>query len=194
MALEVELKAHVAEPLLLQQRIEALAGISLARCELKEDTYLSREGEDALFRIRAEQSGRSFETMEGVLVFTYKNKAIKNGIEVNEEVEFTSTSDQGEAALQFFLSLGYVTYITKTKKGYLYTYTASKDLPPLTIELVEIATLGWFIEMEFVLEDHSRVNLAKKTLLDLLTQLGIKHSKIESEYYMHLLKKNKPEA
>ena len=194
MALEVELKAHVAEPLLLQQRIEALAGISLARCELKEDTYLSLEGEDALFRIRAEQTGRSFESMEGSLVFTYKNKAIKDGIEVNEEVEFTSTSDQGGAALQFFLSLGYVTYITKTKKGYLYTYTASKDLPPLTIELVEIATLGWFIEMEFVLEDHSRVNLAKKTLLDLLTQLGIKHSKIEREYYMHLLKKKKPEA
>ena len=59
--------------------------------------------------------------MEGSLVFTYKNKAIKDGIEVNEEVEFTSTSDQGGAALQFFLSLGYVTYITKQKKGFFYT-------------------------------------------------------------------------
>ncbi len=192
--MEVELKAHVSDPALLQQRIEALTGISSAVYELKEDVYFSYPDEDALFRMRLEQSGPSFEDMQGLVVFTYKDKTLKDGIEVNEEREFSSPSDQGPSAKQFFLSLGYEVYITKTKRGYLYTYPASPTLPLLTIELVDVVGLGWFIEMEFVLEDTSRVGQAKACLLDVLKQVGIDHAMIEDEYYMHLLKKKKPEA
>ncbi len=192
MSLEIELKAHVADPLELHKRLEALAGISSPLCELKSDTYLSKE--EVLFRMRAEQQGPSFEQMQGTLVFTYKNKSRKCGIEVNEEVEFTSSIDQAEPALSFFLGLGYEVYITKTKKGYLYTYPVAADLPPLVIELVEVLGLGWFIEMEFVLEDEGKVGQAKQALLDVLSLLEIKESAIEGEYYMQMLKKKKPEA
>lgn len=194
MSLEVELKAHVADPLALQGRLVALAGISAALCELKSDTYLSFKGEDTLFRMRVEQSGPSFEQMQGTLVFTYKDKSRKEGIEVNEEVEFTSSPDQAESALAFFLSMGYEVHVTKTKKGYRHTYPFSADLPPLVIELVEVMGLGWFIEMEFVLEDEGKIGQAKTALLDVLSLLGVKESAIEGEYYMQLLKKKKPEA
>ncbi|HKL58484.1 MAG TPA: adenylate cyclase [Sphaerochaeta sp.] len=196
MSFEVELKAHVLDHVLLQQRIEALVGISPALCELKEDTYFSLPGEDVHFRMRLEQSGPSFDTMQGHVVFTYKDKTRKEGIEVNEEVEFSSPSDQSPFALQFFLNMGYELYIKKTKRGYLYTYPVSGELPVLTIELVEVLGLGWFLEMEFVLEDiaKARVELAKAFLLSVLDELGIDHSQIEEKYYMHLLKKKKPEA
>jgi len=194
MSLEVELKAHIADPLALQGRLEALAGISVALCELKSDTYLSFKGKDTLFRMRVEQSGPSFAEMQGTLVFTYKDKSRKEGIEVNDEVEFTSSPDQAESALAFFLSMGYEVYITKTKKGYRYTYPFSAFLPPLVIELVEVTGLGWFVEMECILEDERKVPQAKKALLNLLSLLGIKESAIEGEYYMQLLKKKKPEA
>jgi len=194
MGLEVELKAHVLDHSLLKKRIEALSGISSGLCEHKSDTYFSRIGEDALFRMRLVQSGPCFESMQGTLVFTFKNKTLKEGIEVNEELEFNSTSDQAPSALQFFLNLGYEIYITKTKRGYLYTYPVISGLPVLTIELVEVASLGWFIEMEFVLEDISMVEQAKVRLLQILDLLGISRSAIEDEYYMHLLTKKKPEA
>lgn len=194
MSLEVELKAHVSDHALLRKRIEALPGVSPLLCELKEDTYFSHPNEDALFRVRLEQTGQSFESMQGTLVFTYKNKALTEGIEVNEEVEFSSSSDQGPSSLHFFLSLGYEIYITKTKRGYVFTYPVASDLPLLTVELVEIIDLGWFLELEFVLEEPSMVERARAALLSFLSLLGIDHASIESEYYMHLLKKKKPEA
>lgn len=194
MSLEVELKAHVSDHVLLKQRIESLSGISSSLYEHKEDTYFSRSGESALFRMRAEQSGPTSDTMQGSLVFTYKNKAIKDGIEVNEEVEFSSTVDQGSSALAFFISLGYEIYITKTKSGYVYTYSVDPDFPLLTIELVEVASLGWFVEMEFILEDPSLVASAREHLLSVLDRLAIDRLAIEDQYYMHMLKKEKPEA
>lgn len=194
MAFEVELKAHVDDPLVLKARLEGIRGMSVALCELKQDTYFSLPGEDALFRMRAEHSGPSFEQMQGSLVFTYKNKALKGGIEVNEEVEFSSSSDQKDSALAFFLSLGYVVYITKTKKGYLYTFTVESALPPLTIELVEIMGLGWFLEIEFVLGEMEKSDQGRDALLDFLSLVGIEESAIEGEYYMHMLKQKKPEA
>ncbi len=195
MAFEVELKAHVAEPLLLKDRLETLQGISSALCELKEDTYFSCKGEDALFRMRIEQSGPSFAAMQGTLVFTYKEKTMRGGVEVNEEVEFTSSPDQGEAARLFFLKLGYEVYITKIKKGYLYTLPVLPTLPPLTIELVEVVGLGWFLELEFVVEDADLVDQAQGALLDFLSLLKIEESAIEGAYYMHMLKPQKrPEA
>ncbi len=194
MGLEVELKAHVQDYALLKQSIEALPGISSVLCEHKEDTYFSRIGEDAHFRMRLVQMGPSFEEMQGTLVFTYKNKTLKEGIEVNEELEFSSPSDQAPSALKFFLGLGNEIYITKTKKGYIYTFFVSSKLPLLTIELVEVIGLGWFIEMEFVLEDASLIDRARDGLLLVLDLLCVPRSAIEDRYYMHLLKKQKPEA
>ncbi|MDY0288459.1 MAG: CYTH domain-containing protein [Sphaerochaeta sp.] len=194
MAFEVELKAHVSEPLVLKARIEEIRGISVALCELKQDTYFSRPGEEALFRMRAEHSGPCFEQMQGTLVFTHKNKALKGGVEVNEEVEFFSSSDQEDSALAFFLSLGYVVCITKTKKGHRYTCPANPALPPLTIELVEVIGLGWFLEIEFVLEEKERSDQAKDALLAFLALVGIEKTAIEGQYYMQMLKKKKPEA
>lgn len=194
MGVEVEIKAHVPDHALLRQRLETLVGISCALCELKEDTYFSLAGEEPLFRMRLEQSGPSFDAMQGSLVFTYKDKTIREGIEVNEEVEFTCPATEGPSALQFFLSLGYDLFITKTKRGCRYTYPMDRCLPPLTVELVEVVGLGWFLEMEFVLDDTSKVGLAKDCLLRFLALVGVESSAIEEEYYMHMLKKKKPEA
>ncbi|MGB4406654.1 MAG: CYTH domain-containing protein [Sphaerochaeta sp.] len=194
MGVEVELKAHVSDHALLKKRIEALTGISSCLCELKQDTYLSPKWEDSHFRMRLEQRGPSFESMQGTLVFTYKNKELADGIEVNEEVEFNASSDQDVAALHFFLSMGYEIYITKTKRGYVYSYSVCPDLPPLTIELVEVVGLGWFIEIEFVLENPSKVEMAREKLLLVLDQVGVGRSSVEEKYYMDMLKKRKPEA
>ena len=188
MAMEVELKAHVQDWQLLKERIEQQVGLEGPVYELKDDIYYCREGEDALFRLRLEQKGPSFSKLAGQVVFTRKYKQLKEGIEVNEELEFCCDSNEAEAADTFFLSLGFEHYTRKTKKGYFYTWKVDSSLPPLHLELVEVGSLGWFLEMEFVLEDEKKVPLARTFLRTILAQLGVDEQAIESRYYMHLLK------
>ncbi|MDD3902959.1 MAG: adenylate cyclase, partial [Sphaerochaeta sp.] len=67
-------------------------------------------------------------------------------------------------------------------------YSPLEDLPPLHVELVEVLGLGWFLEMEFILEDEALIDTAKKALLSVLDSLLIARESVEERYYMHLLK------
>ncbi len=188
MAWEVEVKAHVDDPLTLQNRIESLHGISDRVCEEKDDIYYSVPGEKALFRMRKEVAGPSFEHGKGIVIFTRKHKAIEEGIELNQEIEFAAELSQFESAHAFFLSLGYEEYVRKTKRGYSYEYNCEPELVPLHIELVHVASLGWFLEMEFVLPSKEQIPLARNLLRSVLKDLGVSDTAIEDRYYMDLLK------
>ncbi len=188
MAFEVELKVHVPDPISLKHTLEQQQGISEALCEEKDDIYYAREGEDPLFRLRAEKYGSSFTDLHGNVRFTRKHKSLKDGIEVNEEVEFLASAGEADAAHAFFLSLGYEVYIRKTKRGYAYDWDLGKQFGPLHVELVEVATLGWFLEMEFILDTEEQVPFARTCLLEVLDQLDTPREAIEERYYMHLLK------
>ncbi|MXI85852.1 CYTH domain-containing protein [Sphaerochaeta halotolerans] len=188
MSYEVELKAHVDDPITLMHDIEQHTGIVDACCEEKDDIYYALLGDEPLFRLRMERFGPSFHELSGNVRFTRKYKNLKGGIEVNEEVEFLTSSDQAEQAHAFFLSLGYQVYIRKTKRGYSYEWKVDETLSALHIELVEIASLGWFLEMEFVLEAEEQVPYARTRLLEVLSLLGVPQERIEERYYMHLLK------
>jgi adenylate cyclase class 2 len=188
MAIEVELKAHVNDWQQLKATIDREHAVVGPLYEVKDDIYYCRSGEDALFRLRVEQSGPSFSALQGKVVFTRKYKEMKEGIEVNQELEFCCEATEAEKAHAFFLSLGFEQYIRKTKKGYFYRWNVDSELPSLHLELVEVGTLGWFLEMEFVLEDEEKVPLARTFLRTILAQLGIAEHMIESRYYMHLLK------
>lgn len=188
MGLEVELKAHVVEPYILKSRIEHLFARAEISCELKEDIYFCLEGGEALFRLRLESMGPSFESLKGRVVATRKHKSIEGGIEANEEIEFSFDQADLDSAFNFFLSLGYEVYIRKSKRGYYYTIPIREGFPALHLELVEVPPLGWFVEMECMLEDTTRIDEARSLLLETLSLLGIDEEAIESRYYMHLLK------
>jgi adenylate cyclase class 2 len=189
MAFEVELKAHVEDPQLMLSILEGFENISEPVCEYKEDIYYSRtQGEEPLFRLRRESFGPDFDSLTGSIVFTFKEKSLEKGIEVNREKEFTTSDSQGKNAEQFFLALGYIQYIKKTKKGYSFVHSVENFAPLLHIELVKIEGLGWFLEMEFLIEDAALVAQAKTKLLDVLQAVGLGESSVESRYYMHMLK------
>jgi adenylate cyclase class 2 len=189
MAFEVELKAHVQDPQTIMAILEGFEHISDPVCEYKQDIYYAKRlNEEPLFRIRRESFGPDFDSLTGSILFTYKEKSLKDGIEVNVEKEFTTSDSQGENAEQFFLALGYVEYIKKTKKGYSFVHSLEGFSPMLHIELAEVNRLGWFLEMEFLIDDPSLVTLAKEKLLEVLHSIGLDDSTIESKYYMHMLK------
>lgn len=180
MGYEVELKAHVADPERVR-KILVKEGCVL-QDEEKQDIYFSLPNDDPLFRIRYEKYGEG----KGSVLFTTKEKSVRNGIEVNRETEFTTTGDQFKASVGFVLALGYVEYVRKLKRG-IHTHLAL-DGNELHIELVEVPPLGWFVEMEFILEREEDVPKAKEGLHHALSLLGVGEEHIEPRYYMHLLR------
>jgi adenylate cyclase class 2 len=181
MGYEVELKAHVADHEACKKRLSVL-GDGLVP-EVKEDVYYSLPGGPALFRIRLEQYGSS----QGTLLFTSKEKTIHGGVEVNVEHEFTASGKERDGAMAFARSLGYVEFVRKLKQG-VHCHVPFSSFPALHVELVEVPPLGWFVEMEFVLDDQELVEQAKRNLQKALRMLDIDQSAIESRYYMDMLR------
>ncbi len=175
MSTEVELKAWVDEPAALRERVAARfereAGYT------KEDVYYrlgvrGGDEEPVEFRLRRE---------EGEAVVTGKRKRVVEGVEINDEIEYTVSSDvEFERFAEY---LGASVFARKRKVGERYRAGAA------TIELSEVDRLGHFIEIEWLVEgeNEGEVRRAKEGVRRLLLELGVPEEKIEPRYYIDLL-------
>lgn len=114
---------------------------------------------------------------------TYKQKErLEDGLEVNREIEF-EVSD-GDSFLNMLEGLGFELSMKKHKKSKSYRYKE------FHIELVEIETLGNFIEIETLREDENSETVVKAQaeLYKILEKCGISQNEIEKRYYSELLK------
>lgn len=175
MAIEVELKAHIEDKRALEVKIETLIGSGEPKPIDKEDWYL--EG-TALVRLRRE-GGRLF--------ITTKERAVQGGIETNVEHELDCDGAQFEAALGLFRSLGFKEGPIKTKRGLSYTAFLDDELGPLVIEVCQVSSLGWFVELEYLVDDELQVERARGALIQALALLEIDSTQIESRPYLALL-------
>ncbi|MFA5448283.1 MAG: CYTH domain-containing protein [Sphaerochaeta sp.] len=185
MALEVELKAHIADPRRLQVTLEGLEGISEATAIDKQDCYIGPDADTFVVRLRSEND---------TLAITHKKRTIADGVETNQEIEFSTELRQKGAVLDLFAVLGYTEQLTKRKTGLRYTLEAVDELGPLTIEVCEVSPLGWFLEMEYLVDDPSLVEKARRALLQTLSLVEIDRSLVESRPYMNLLKEQGSEV
>jgi len=173
MAIEVELKARIDNPDEMRERLHRTA--RFVHSFEKQDIYFTRPGEaEGLFRIRNE---------DGSNTVTYKRKTIEEGIEVNQEHEFI-VSDATEF-LGFCEYLGYIKYIEKHKTGDLFSYRKA------SLELTFVESLGWFVEIEYLVDEDSEVDAARKRLHDILSDLNISKERIEARYYTDMLREQK---
>lgn len=168
---EIECKIRVekgeVEP--LKKRIETLYPLSPPQTVNKVDYYYHQKEK----RIRIRKT-------ETQVVVTHKQKEReKEEYEVNKESEFTVSLDQEEALKAFFHSLGYHLYATKSKEGFSYREGE------LTIELVKVSQLGWFLELEIIGED---VKKALNQLDTIRENLEISHLPLERAYYNDMIK------
>ncbi len=140
----------------------------------KKDTYYSQVGNDiTLFRVRS---------VEGSYLITRKMKEARNdGVEVNQEIEFTANG-QFDSIHSFFTSLGYSIIIKKEKRGWAW----HED--NLTIELVEVAPLGWFLEIEVLIEQENLKRQALDRLEKVREDLHIYSRELVPMYYNDMLK------
>ncbi len=125
------------------------------------------------------------------IVVTRKDKQRGGALEVNHEIEFAVATSDGQSLQEFFTSLGYVVYIEKRKDGWIWDL-AFADIPyPCHLELVDVTSLGWFVEIEFLLPDGSSdaaIADAQSKLMQMLQTLDIPAGALEPRYYMDLLK------
>jgi adenylate cyclase class 2 len=188
MAIEIELKAWVDDLEKTKSRISSFARYT-SRFD-KQDTYwYSGNGAVPSFKIRVRK-----ETDDGVLHIwvTYKTKEMRNLIEVNNESEFSISEEKPfeELLAIFGLQVG----ICKHKTGWAWSYNENDEweMPPITIELAEIETLGWFVELEILTESNEEriITAARNRLLDCLKKIGIGEDRIETRYYTEMLRES----
>lgn len=177
MAIEVEIKAHVAEPAAVAARLVEL-GWARSRSFEKHDRYFAPITGDrgADFRLRIDGDHASV---------TFKRKRLVSGGEINEEREFT-ISDSA-AFLAFTERIGCSLEFEKHKRGRTFT---QPEVPGLLVELVEVQRLGSFIELEVMLAhaDEARAAAWHERMRALLGELGIEEARIEPKPYSRLLR------
>ena len=185
MATEIELKAHVRDS-------EALKGVLSGKAQLKSafekrDVYwFGPETPDlrvAKIRVRHEKLSSADGTEKSRCLVTYKVKEEYHGFEINDELEFEV--EPAEAFEEFLKTAGLKPGAGKVKRGWAFTKEK------LTAELVEVEGLGWFVELEILLDDKNKseetIAWAKETLLAFLDSLAIEREAIESRFYLDML-------
>jgi adenylate cyclase class 2 len=188
MAIEIELKAWVDDPLAVKEKLGRLA---LYNGEfLKNDTYWKQENPEIRpeafpfsgVRVRKERGRDAKGKVYSAIAVTYKSKETREGLEVNYEREF-SVSDV-EAFEELLGQLGLKPEISKRKSGFSWDYNG------ITAELTDVAGLGWFAELEIIAgnDDPETVRIARRRLLELLAKLGIDEDRIEARYYTEMLR------
>jgi adenylate cyclase class 2 len=103
-------------------------------------------------------------------------------MEINDEREF-SVSDAA-AFEELLRRLGLQKGIEKNKRGWAWNCAG------ITVDLTEVAGLGWFVELEILTDDDTggTVTAARTRLLALLRKIGVKKDRIEPRYYTEMLR------
>ena len=191
MATEIELKAHVedaeAAKRLLFEKAAFLWEFN------KEDSYWYREISPGIpgprFRLRREKLFFPDGSEKSSCLLTYKTKTLRDGIEVNDEREFEIGAKAGgsETVFEEFLGRsGLKPDFSKKKRGWAFNHKG------INAELCEVEGLGWFMELEILIEGADRgeklFTESRNRLLELLNNLGIEKKAIESRFYSEMLK------
>ncbi|NIZ19864.1 class IV adenylate cyclase [Entomospira culicis] len=175
MAYEVEIKARISakEYTQMKKQLEQMA-VDGGFYE-RHDVYFKKIGESEE-RLRLRKC-----SVKGVLL-TYKERHTHEGVETNKEIEM-EVSDMAKAQAMLE-ALHYGVSFEKEKMMHLYTHDG------IHYELVEVAGLGLYIEIEKVVEeerDMQGIEQAKVQVREALSRLGVKPEQIEEKSYKKLL-------
>ncbi|WKC76413.1 class IV adenylate cyclase [Borreliella valaisiana] len=167
---EVESKAFIPPKEL--KRIIKLANkkFKFIKEEIKTDIYYSNP--QKIIRIR------KLNTLEKIVTFKKKILGNNNTIEINKEVEFKIDSINNFLILM--KELKFKKLYKKRKKSLIY------QTNNLNVEINEIKNLGFFLEIEKIINDQNDIDLAKKEIDSIINQFGLKKN-LETRSYFELL-------
>lgn len=167
---EIESKAFIPPKEL--KRIIKLANkkFKFIKEEIKTDIYYSNQKK--IIRIR------KLNTLEKIV--TFKKKILDNNhtVEINKEIEFKIDSINN--FLTLIKELKFKKLYKKIKKSLIY------QTNNLNVEINEIKNLGFFLEIEKMINNQNDIDLAKKEIDNMINQFGLKEN-IETRPYSELL-------
>ncbi|WP_434245382.1 class IV adenylate cyclase [Borreliella burgdorferi] len=167
---EIESKAFIPPKEL--KRIIKLANkkFKFIKEEIKTDIYYSNQKK--IIRIR------KLNTLEKIVTFKKKILDNNNTVEINKEIEFKIDSINN--FLTLIKELKFKKLYKKIKKSLIY------QTNNLNVEINEIKNLGFFLEIEKIINNQNDIDLAKKEIDNIINQFGLKES-IETRPYSELL-------
>lgn len=173
MVFEVELKAHLSDPVATEARAAELG--TFAGEITKEDVYFRRCGDPSRLpadRFRLRREG-------GQAVVNFKQERQAGGVEVNQEVEFEVAD--AHAFYQFTNRFGFEPFVVKRKRSRVYQVGRAH------VELNQVEHLGDFVEIEILCAHESEAPVARIELARLLTKLGLAADALELRPYIDML-------
>ncbi|TFG83548.1 MAG: class IV adenylate cyclase [Spirochaetales bacterium] len=172
---EIELKARLGDPEETERLVATFA--RFVRRVDKLDSYW--HGPD--WRFARGTKGFRLRSDRDDSIVTFKVRRNEGGIEINQETEF-SVSDPA-AFIGLVERIGCEPFFKKRKTGAMYEHDG------FTIELLEVAGLGHFIEIEKVLssDDPTEIAIVQGGLKSILIKAGLHESDIEGRRYSELI-------
>jgi adenylate cyclase class 2 len=185
MVTEIELKAHVRDSEALRKILSGKAEPNGA-FEKRDVYWFGPENSNlTVTKLRVRKEKRSFAdgTEKSTCLVTYKAKEEYHGIEINEELEFEV--EPAEVFEEFLKKAGLMPGAGKIKRGWAFVKGR------ITAELAEVEGLGWFIELEILIDAKDKndetIKKTSETLLAFLDDIGVEREAIESRFYLDLL-------
>lgn len=173
--MEIELRAKVTNPQLLEEKLKSLEGIVEKKSnERQVDTYLKQENDEdrkMIVRIR-----KNYEKDSAILTFKGKSK---NEHDIAWQ-DYDTPIEDPERLERVLVNNGYV-YVCMIDK-----VRQSFDYKDFEINVDNIRDLGLFVEVEKQGQEND-VESIKKEILDLLENLGISESDVITQGYVQLV-------
>ena len=120
----------------------------------------------------------------GQAVVTFKHKMPVDGIEVNDEVEFSVGN--AHAFFRFAESFGFEPFVVKRKRSRVYKVNSA------SIEINEVEHIGYFAEIEILCEDEALLPVARTQIKEILARLGLTEDDLEPRFYTSMLQEAYP--
>lgn len=174
---EIELKSRISDRAPIEEK---LARFMSFRGEIqKSDEYWEIPGaqcsDATAFRLRLRSE-------PGRLTATFKEKTFDGSLEINREFEF---GVDGEASFRALIERLKAKLVYRKKK----TGTRWEAKGGLVAEVVEVSSLGLFLEVECVCDDRDAIaqEEAKLRLYEVIDKCGLSKRTLEARPYSQLL-------
>lgn len=107
-----------------------------------------------------------------------------SGVHSKKEVEFQTTDIKG--FLDLIEDFGFKKWLRKEKISYVYNVRKN-----FNIELNKVRSLGWFLEIEYLVSDKKDIPKARKEINKIMSELGVSEKDVVKDGYTKMLWRSK---
>ncbi len=177
-SMEAECKFRVSNVDETRARLERVGAVFLKHEEHR-DTYLRHPCRD----FRSTDEALRIREIDSQPFITYKGPRLAGPIKIRPEIELPMVSGTVEDWLQIWVHLGFTVALTVPKTREI--YTLERNARRVTITLDHVESLGYFAEIERIVNNQEEIELAQQDIQEIGRLLSL--SEVEPRSYLGLL-------